>query len=446
MGMTVYFVNDFLTKSAINEAKSGLLSKTEILANQISPFMGNLRSPYTQRYLDDLIKAYSIENESRVLVINSDHAIVIDAFDGLVGESFIQHANFFHDEIGQITRSGFHEDESFVFAIAPTVYNNQHLGYIYVTTSGANIFDSVQEVIDILFIIASFAVIVSLVISVFFAQIISKPIESLTASIRQLSTGRYDTQVEVMGSDEIGELSEAFNLMITKLSQVEERRKKFVSNVSHELRTPMTSMKIVSDTLLSSPSWDEGVYREFMLDINSEVDRLNKIIDNLLYLVRLEKEEMNVEFKATYVNLLLEWVVKRISPLAQERKISIDLFVEEHVEMLIDQDKMQQCLLNIVGNAVKYTPDGGKVTLRLEKKKTELFIHISDTGIGIPEKDLPFIFDRFYRVDDSRARQTGGTGLGLAISQQIVQLHRGRVSVKSVLGEGTCVTIHLPRT
>jgi signal transduction histidine kinase len=285
----------------------------------------------------------------------------------------------------------------------------------------------------------------SVLISVIFARIISRPIESLTKSVQNITQGKYDTKVDVTSKDEIGELGNAFNMMTTKLYQVDERRRKFVSNVSHELRTPMTSMKIVSETLLANSTWEESVYREFLNDIHIEVDRLNNIIDSLLYLVRVEKDDLELDYNMTYVNYLIEWVIKTLKPIADQKNIDLKLVSHNKVQIQLDQEKMQQCLLNIIGNSVKYTPEGGSVTIDLSELKEIVSIKIIDTGIGIPEKDLPFIFDRFYRVDEARARKTGGTGLGLAIAQQIVMLHQGTIEVESQFGIGTTVSIKIPR-
>jgi signal transduction histidine kinase len=182
-----------------------------------------------------------------------------------------------------------------------------------------------------------------------------------------------------------------------------------------------------------------------MQDINTEIDRLNKIIDSLLYLVRVEKDELELDLSMTYVNYLLEWVIKTLSPIANNKNIQLSLNAANKIQIQLDQEKIQQCLLNIIGNAVKYTPENGRVVVDLEENRDFIIIHVRDNGIGIPEKDLPFIFDRFYRVDEARARKTGGTGLGLAISQQIIQLHQGSISVSSQLGEGTHVAITLPK-
>ena len=445
MVLTIIFVKDYLTKSSVEEAKNTLLLQSATIGNQISPFLVNFDNPSTNRYVEDLIKQNSFDFKSRIIITDVNETVLLDSFDQLNGQvvSLL--------EINQALR-GFesaniyiHEGQYVMYSAVPIVDRNAIVGTAFMSVSANHIFQNVNQIVDNLLLIFSAAVLVSMFISILFAQIISKPIETLTDSVKHITQGRYDTKVEILGDDEIGALGEAFNIMTTKLSQVDELRKRFVSNVSHELRTPMTSMKIVSDTLLSAPSWDESVYREFMQDINTEIDRLNKIIDSLLYLVRIEKEDMELDYSTTFVNYLLEWVIKTIRPIASTKNISVELIAPHKIQTALDQDKMQQCLLNIIGNAVKYTPENGRVWIELEQMRHAIRISINDNGIGIPEKDLPFIFDRFYRVDEARARKTGGTGLGLAISQQIVQLHQGKIRVHSALGEGTSVSIYLPR-
>lgn len=445
MVLTIVFVKDYLTKSSINEAQSNILAQTLTLSSQISPFMSNIENSYTNRYVDDIIKQHSFENTLRVIVTDTSGLVILDSFD-LLNQQMI-HSQEVEDALsGQESANIYIYDAKYVmYAAVPIIDRNTVVGTAFVSISADHIFTNVNKIVENLMLIFTAAVIISLFISIVFAQIISKPIEKLTDSVKHITLGQYNTKVEVQGYDEIGALSEAFNLMATKLSHIEDRRKKFVSNVSHELRTPMTSMKIVSDTLLASPNWDEAIYREFMGDINQEIDRLNKIIDSLLYLVRIEKEDLQLNYSMTYVNYLLEWVIKTIKPIAQTKNIDVDLIATQKIQIKLDQDKMQQCLLNIIGNAVKYTPEGGKVWIELEHLRDAIRIGIHDNGIGIPEKDLSFVFDRFYRVDEARTRETGGTGLGLAISQQIVQLHQGEINVTSVVGEGTSVYIILPR-
>lgn len=445
MVLTIIFIQDYLTKTNANEAQNTLLLQTHGVVNQVAPFIGNIDNSYTQRYVDDVIKQYSFEYKARVLLIDTNNKVLLDSYDLLNHQTLNQKEISIALEGDQASNIYMHDGNYLLYAAVPIVDRTTLHGVVFMSIVANESFEAVNDLVNKLMLIFTAAVIVAFFISMLFARIISGPIENFTNTVKYITTGKYDTKVNVTGSDEISALGEAFNIMTTKLSQVDERRKKFVSNVSHELRTPMTSMKIVSDTLLSSPSWDESVYREFMQDINTEIDRLNKIIDSLLYLVRIEKDDLDLDYSMTYVNYLLEWVIKTISPIAHKKQIHVSMKATQKIQIQLDQEKMQQCLLNIIGNAVKYTPEDGEVHIELTDHKDMICISVIDSGIGIPEKDLPFIFDRFYRVDEARARKTGGTGLGLAIAQQIVQLHQGHIQVSSILGSGTTVSIYLPK-
>ncbi len=445
MLLTTFFVKDSLVKSNVSEAQSTLLNYNAIIANQVAPFISNIDNEYTFKYVDDIVKQNSLEYGARTLVLTTGNQVLVDSYDLLRLTSIDNREAGVAAAGNDISNIYVYGDDYLLYAAVPIIDRDDIVGVVFTSMEANYIFDDINAFMDKLFIIFSMAILVSIFISMLFADIISKPIERLTVSVKTITQGKYDTKVEIQGNDEIGELGKAFNIMTTKLYQVEERRKKFVSNVSHELRTPMTSMKIVSDTLLSAPNWDEGIYREFMVDINTEIDRLNKIIDSLLYLVRVEKDELELDLSMTYVNYLLEWVIKTLNPIALKKEIQLTLTANNKIQIQLDQEKMQQCLLNIIGNAVKYTPEEGKVWVELEETRDNIIIKVNDSGIGIPEKDLPFIFDRFYRVDEARARKTGGTGLGLSIAQQIIQLHQGTISVKSELGVGTQVAITLPK-
>ena len=445
MLLTTFFVKDSLINTNVTEAQNNLQSFNVSVAGQVATFVTNIENEYTMRYVEDIVKQNSLVYTARMVLVGTDGRVLVDSFDAMKGQRF-DIAEAENALLGMKSSNIYvHKGDYIMYSAVPIMDRDVIVGAAFMSIDANYIFDDINRFMEKLFIIFMMAFLVSIFISFLFADIMSKPIEKLTDSVKTITLGKYDTKVEILGSDEIGELGKAFNIMTTKLSQVDERRKKFVSNVSHELRTPMTSMKIVSDTLLSAPSWDESVYREFMTDINSEIDRLNKIIDSLLYLVRVEKDDLELDYSMTYVNYLLEWVIKTINPIALKKEIELTLTAPNKIELSLDQEKMQQCLLNIIGNAVKYTPEGGKVWVELEESRDDIIIRVNDNGIGIPEKDLPFIFDRFYRVDEARARKTGGTGLGLAIVQQIVLLHQGTISVQSELGVGTQVTITLPK-
>ena len=235
--------------------------------------------------------------------------------------------------------------------------------------------------------------------------------------------------------------------MSTRLYQVDEQRAKFVANVSHELRTPLTSLKIISESLLAcGDDLPIEITRDFLQDVDSEVDRLNKIIDSLLYLVDMEKKELELEFKLTYVNYLVRNIIKKMHPLAEKKNIEVHLIEVDEIQIRLDQGKIKQALINILGNAIKFTPENGDIYVQIYFSPNEtLTIEIEDTGIGIPEDDIKYIFDRFYRVDESRARSSGGSGLGLSIAQQIINLHQGQIYIQSKIDIGTKFIIILPK-
>ena len=443
--MTTIFIRDFLITTNVEEEKASLLVQNNIISSQIAPYLPNADNTYTYQYIEDIIKQHTFDYDSRTLIVDTTGTVILDAYDEYQGRTLS------NNEVVEALKGNSIADiytfgkNYIMYAAVPIINENEIIGVSFMSSDINAGFDNINMIIDKLLIIFTTSLLIALFVSLFFSEIIALPIENLTDSVKKITTGNYSAKVVVKGNDELSALGDAFNLMSTQLYQVDDRRKKFVSNVSHELRTPMTSMKIVADTLLSQETWDESVYREFLGDINQELDRLNKIIDSLLYLARIEKDELEIDLSVTYVNYLIEKVIKTIKPIAHKKNIYVGFNSQTKVQLNLDQEKMQQCILNIVGNAVKYTPENGRVIIALTERKDEIVISVSDNGIGIPKKDLPYVFDRFYRVDEARARKTGGTGLGLSIAQQIVQLHQGIIEVDSEIGRGTIVSIILPK-
>ncbi|WZL73083.1 ATP-binding protein [Clostridiaceae bacterium 35-E11] len=232
---------------------------------------------------------------------------------------------------------------------------------------------------------------------------------------------------------------------ITERQKLDNMRKEFVANVSHELKTPLTSIKSYTETLLDGALEDQGIAEHFLKVIDSEADRMNRLVQDLLQLSRLDYKRVNWNKRETDLVKLIENVVLKMTITAKNKKQEVN-FITDTKEMIgiIDMDKIEQVVLNILSNAIKYTPDGGKIDIALHQQEDQGMLTIADNGIGIPEKDLPRLFERFYRVDKARSRELGGTGLGLAIAKQIVEAHQGNIQINSKEGEGTKVTITLP--
>ena len=225
---------------------------------------------------------------------------------------------------------------------------------------------------------------------------------------------------------------------------LDDSRQEFVSNVSHELKTPITSIKVLADSLLSQEDVPNEVYREFMTDIGEEIDREDKIINDLLALVKMDKKASGLSITSVDVVSLTEVVLKRMRPIARKHNIDLTLESNRAITAEIDEVKISLVIMNLVENAIKYNKENGTVKVELDADHQYFSIKVIDTGIGIPEDSLDHIYERFYRVDKSRSREIGGTGLGLAIARNAVLMHRGSIDVQSTLGEGTTFTVRIP--
>ena len=243
---------------------------------------------------------------------------------------------------------------------------------------------------------------------------------------------------------EIEAISDAFNDMLGKMRVIDNSRQEFVSNVSHELKTPLTSMKVLADSLLGQGDVPAELYKEFMGDIAEEIERENKIINDLLSLVKMDKSAGGLNISVVNINDLLETIMKRVRPIAEKQNIELVLESFRPVSAEIDEVKLSLALTNLVENAIKYNKEDGWVHVSLNADHKYFFVRVEDSGIGIPEDSLEHIYERFFRADKSHSREIGGTGLGLAITRNAVLMHRGAIKAHSKEGEGTIFTVRIP--
>ena len=217
-----------------------------------------------------------------------------------------------------------------------------------------------------------------------------------------------------------------------------------MANVSHELKTPMAAIKVLADSLLAQQDAPAELYREFMEDIVSEIDRENQIITDLLALVKMDKKVQELNIVSLNINDLTELILKRLRPIARKRDVEVVFESMRPVVAEVDEVKMTLVMTNLVENSIKYNKEHGWVKVELDADHQFFTFRVSDSGLGIPEEELPHIYERFYRVDKSHSREIGGTGLGLAITKSAVLMHRGSITATSVEGEGSCFTVRIP--
>lgn len=283
-----------------------------------------------------------------------------------------------------------------------------------------------------------------LALSILVSNWLVRPLRHMNQSIEGLVEGSLDGDLDIHDCTETENISNTFNNMLAKLRLVEESRQEFVSNVSHELKTPLASMKVLADSLLMQEEAPAELYREFMQDITEEIDRENSIISDLLTLVKMDRKATELNIAVTDVNEFLEQILKRLRPIAEKANIELTFESNRSVSAEIDVTKLSLAFSNLVENAIKYNKENGWVQVSLDADHKFFYVKVSDSGMGIPQESLDYIFERFYRVDKSHSREIGGTGLGLAITKGAVVAHRGAIKVQSTLDEGTTFTVRIP--
>ncbi len=232
---------------------------------------------------------------------------------------------------------------------------------------------------------------------------------------------------------------------VTEQQKLDSMRREFVANVSHELRTPITSIKSYTETLLDGAVEDPETTEHFLSVINTEADRMTRLVKDLLQLSRLDNQQMSWKIEKVSINEMVKDIVNRMKLQALQKNQKLESYVIGDIPNInSDKDRLEQVVVNIISNALKYTPDGGIITVYVGKLINDIYIKVADTGIGIPKESLDLVFDRFYRVDKARSRDMGGTGLGLSIAKEIVEAQGGTINITSEVGKGTEVTVRLP--
>ena len=325
---------------------------------------------------------------------------------------------------------------------SPEVRQLQGVMLIYVSCS--DIRETVLRLEQKLFMVLGIIAVLSISLGVLLSGTLVKPLARITKSIEDFTDGYQNEEISVPDYTETRLISEAFNKMVSRMKVLDESRQEFVSNVSHELKTPMTSMKVLADSLVGQQGVPEELYQEFLGDITEEINRENKIITDLLTLVKMDKKAADLTITRININQFLENIMKRLRPIAEKRNISLILDSFRPVEADVDEVKFSSAISNLVENGIKYNVDDGWVRVTLDADYQFFYVTVADSGLGIPEDSIDRIFERFYRVDKSHSREIGGTGLGLAIVRSSVIMHHGTIKVSSKEGEGTTFTVKIP--
>ncbi len=328
-------------------------------------------------------------------------------------------------------------------ASSPVLYQSQVIGAVYAyeyDTEQAALLEGLQSNLLRLSAVIGAAV---LVLSVLLSQMLTRKIGQLLTAIRQVREGAYSHRAEIAGHDEIAQIGQEFNSLTDRLQTTENARRRFVSDASHELKTPLAAIRLLTDSILQTEDMDPATAREFVADIGAEAERLSRITEDLLRLTRLDSGVLE---PPTVVEVLpvLEQVMRMMSLVAQEKQVELTYTAQSGCTVLATPDELHQVIYNLTDNAVKYTGAGGAVQVSLACREETVILEVADNGPGIPEEDLPRIFERFYRVDKARSRAAGGTGLGLSIVSDTVKRRGGTVEAANRPEGGTVFTVRWP--
>jgi len=284
-----------------------------------------------------------------------------------------------------------------------------------------------------------------MLLALYLSLAISRPVRAVTEAARRMAEGDYGQEVEVRGSDETAELARDFNMMAGRVRTAYELQRDFVGNVSHELRTPLTSIEGFSQALLDGVSTGVEEQRRSLEIINEESKRLNRLLRDLLLLSRIDAGELTPEKRPVDLADLMRKLESMYNSRAEEEGKAFRVDAPAlALSIYTDPDRLESVLTNLLDNAIKYTGEGGTVALSAHVEGGYARLAVSDTGQGIPPDELPRIFERFYRVEPSRAQKHGGTGLGLSICKELVRTLGGTIEVQSLAGHGTTFTLTLP--
>ena len=427
---------------AVSMLTETVQDQSEILCNLI--IMENYLNDTGSQTVNTKLEMFADLYNGRVLLADRDFKIVGDTFHTEEGKTLLSSlaVKCFKGE-----KASNFDLKSKVLEIAVPVQSpdvQQIQGVMLMTISTIEIGDMVAELEQKGMMLLGIIVVLSIFLSWLLSTILVKPLARVTKAIEDLTDGMQDDAISVPDYTETELITDAFNKMVNRMKILDESRQEFVSNVSHELKTPLTSMKVLADSLVGQQGVPEELYQEFMGDITAEIDRENKIITDLLSLVKMDKKAADLNITHMDINQLLEDILKRLRPIADKRNIDLILDCFRPVEADVDEVKFTLAISNLVENGIKYNVDDGWVRVSLDADHKYFYVTVADSGMGIPEDSIERIFERFYRVDKSHSKEIGGTGLGLAITRSAIAMHHGAIKVFSKEGEGTTFSVRIP--
>ncbi len=442
------FVSDMTINHLTKEKADSLYREATLIANTYATDLYNSEASLEavkaqldalDTYLDATIW---IINPSGRMVLDSsvpvdvENEVVIEDFDPTItAGSYYTEGNFFQAF-----------DEDMLSVLAPITSNYKVKGYVVIHASMTDILEDTNQLLNISYIMLVILFLLSLIILIFFTEIVYIPLRKITEATEQYASGNMHYEFTVESEDEMGYLAATLSYMASEIARSEDDQKKFVANVSHDFRSPLTSIKGYLKAMIDGTIPPEQ-YEKYLTIVLNETERLTKLTNSLLTLNNLNTKGIMLNKTDFDINTIIRSVAASFEGTCRQKMIGIELVLTgDEMYVVADMDKIQQVVYNLLDNAIKFSHHNSVIKLETTEKHNKIFISVKDSGIGIPKDDLKLIWDRFYKSDLSRGKDKKGTGLGLSITKEIIQSHGEHINVISTEGVGTEFIFSLPKS
>ena len=473
--MLSYFLNNYLTDERARLLESSSTEINRIFSNYLEnmDYTNTLNSTIVEKYLSDSLALFGNYTNSVIWIVDDTRHIyrsnivmpqsIIDKYADSTDKIKIPESKQFSKLFTEETTTrefgdfnGFFKDPSFskigdLWLTVGKSFKHQNsdgkevIIVIYLHTPVNKLKEARYAVFKYFLISVGAAIVIAVLLMYIFSLRLSRPLKQIKNAAAKIANGDFKKRLDIKSKDEIGELAKTFNQMAVALQNLEEMRRGFIANVSHELRTPMTSIRGFVEGILDGTIPPDR-QNHYLTIVRDETNRLNRLINDLLDLAKMEAGELKLNIVPLDINELMRKCVIKLETLLLEKDLTVDAdFEEEDMLVKADADAIERVLYNLMHNAIKFTPTGGNIKVMTRIVKDKIEVTIKDNGIGIDENELDMVWDRFYKTDKSRSRDKTGTGLGLAIVRNIINEHGQNIWLESKSGEGTSFTFTLAR-
>ena len=442
------FVPNMIKDHLVREKADSLYSEATLIANTYATGLYN--SKITLETVKAQLDALSVYLNSTIRIINPSGRLVLDTDMPLNVEDII----IVNDFDPTVTKGSYYTIDTFfddfetemLSVIAPITSNYKVKGYVVIHSSMKDIEQSAAGLLNISYITLMILFLLSIIILIFFTEIVYIPLKKITYATEQYASGnmRYEFQME--SEDEIGYLAACLSFMASEIARSEDDQKKLVANVSHDFRSPLTSIRGFLEAMIDGTIPPE-MHEKYLNIVLNETERLTKLTNSLLTLNNLNTKGMMLNKSDFDINSIIRKTAASFEGTCVPKNMNIELVLTgDELYVNADVDKVQQVLYNLIDNAIKFSPHNSSIRIETSEKKNKIFVSVKDTGIGIPKDDLKLIWDRFYKSDSSRGKDKKGTGLGLAIVKEIITAHDEHINVISTQGVGSEFIFSLKRS